>query len=204
MDHELRSLGASCHSYGTIGDNPNEFLQILEKMKHDNCSIMISTGAVSIGRHDFVRKALEMAGAEILYHKISIRPGKPSLFARFPDNRLFFGLPGNPVATVCGLRFLISPLIRAMTGCALERPISAISNNNFTKTKGFRFFLKAKLILSEEHKLCAHILDGQQSFMVSPFLQANAWAILPENINEIKKGDSIDCLSIDPTGLCLG
>lgn len=204
MAHELRALGADYQSYGTTGDDPDAFLKILEKMRQDHCSIMISTGAVSVGRHDFVRQALEILGAEILYHKISIRPGKPSLFARFPNNQLFFGLPGNPVATVCGLRFLISPLMRAITGRALERPISAIANNGFTKQQGLRFFLKAKLILSEDHKLCTHILDGQQSFMVSPFLQANAWAVVPEDIKEIKKGDRVDCFSFAPTGLCFG
>jgi len=203
LEHEIKSLGAHCHSYGTIADDPDAFIKILEKMCEDDCEIMISTGAVSVGRHDFVKEALERLGAQVLYCKLSIRPGKPSLFARLPGNRLFFGLPGNPVSTICGLRFLIYPLIRALAGREPEKPISAIASNSFTKQQALRFFLKAKLVLSEDQRLHVHILDGQQSFMVSPFLQANAWAVIPENINKIRKGDCIDCFRLDPNGLSL-
>ena len=49
-----------------------------------------------------------------------MRPGKPLLFATLADGRPFFGLPGNPVAALVGMRFFVAAAIRALLGLPAE------------------------------------------------------------------------------------
>jgi molybdopterin molybdotransferase len=78
--------------------------------------LVLTIGGASVGDHDLVAPAARTAGAEIDFHRVAMRPGKPLLAGRFPDGRMLLGMPGNPVsAMVCGTIFLI-PLIGAMLG----------------------------------------------------------------------------------------
>jgi molybdenum cofactor synthesis domain-containing protein len=61
------------------------------------CDLIVLTGGVSMGRYDLVPDSFQQIGAEVVFHKVSQKPGKPLLFAR-RGRQLFFGLPGNPLA----------------------------------------------------------------------------------------------------------
>lgn len=186
--------------YGTVHDEPEHFPRKIKSMKEDGVKIIISTGAVSMGRYDFIRSSLEKMGAEILFHKLSIRPGKPNLFAKLPDGTLFFGLPGNPAASVVAARFFVETAIRKMTGRKPEEPLIANLVNDISSKEGFQFFLKTKVNISNEGVLEANVLKGQQSFMVKAFLVANAWAVAPIESTKIKKGESIKVYPLSPNG----
>lgn len=188
----LDAVGADIVSTHTIADDPDAFQNVLQQLSGaDGPDIIISSGAVSAGDHDFIRPALEKAGAEILYHKIKIRPGKPNLLARLADGRLYFGLPGNPVATAAGLRFLVIPTLRRMGGMADETPIFAHAVNAFEKPQHFRMFLKGHLHQTPDGQIQVEILKGQDSFMVSPFLRMNCWIDAPEGTTHIAAGDRV-------------
>ncbi|MCU0906847.1 MAG: molybdopterin molybdotransferase MoeA [Rhodobacteraceae bacterium] len=77
--------------------------------------VIVTVGGASVGDHDLVAGALRTAGADMAFHKVAIRPGKPLMAGRLGD-ALVIGLPGNPVsALVCGMVFLV-PVLRAMQG----------------------------------------------------------------------------------------
>jgi molybdenum cofactor synthesis domain-containing protein len=61
------------------------------------CDCLIISGGVSVGDYDFTKPALREIGAEIFFERISLKPGKPTVFAKL-NNTLIFGLPGNPVS----------------------------------------------------------------------------------------------------------
>lgn len=83
---------------------------------------VLLTGGVSAGDLDFVPKVLRDAGCEIVFHKMSIRPGKPLLGALTQDGKPVFGLPGNPVAVMtCARRFAL-PALRLRAGFAEAQP----------------------------------------------------------------------------------
>lgn len=184
------ACGAECRHYGTVGDEPGAFLPVFERAVTDGHDIILTTGAVSMGKHDFVRDALESVGAKILFHKTAIRPGKPILFAEHPEGPVVFGLPGNPVSTSVGMRFFVAPYIRGLRGMAPEEPLFAKAGNHFRKPPGLRSFFKARVSLKPEGAV-VEILSGQASFMVSPLLRANAWAELLEEGSEVREGDGV-------------
>ena len=61
--------------------------------------LLLLSGGVSMGKHDLVERALAELGAEFFFTGVRIQPGKPLVFGRVGE-KLFFGLPGNPVSTM--------------------------------------------------------------------------------------------------------
>ena len=194
----LKVLGAEIVSCATVDDDLSVFQGKLEDLMKDDVDVVISTGAVSAGAFDFVKEALENIGAEILFHKVLARPGKPILFARLPNGTLYFGLPGNPAASSVGLRFFVSAALRAMRSQEAEKPSHAKLMTPFSKKEGWRMFLKAKTEGWEDGLLTVDLFAGQASFMVSPFLQMNCWAVAKEDCGALKAGDIVDVYPLFP------
>jgi len=188
----LAAFGITARNEGTIFDEPDKFEQKIQELLSKDIQIILSSGAVSMGRYDFIPDGLKKMGAEILFHKAAIRPGKPVLFARFPKGTYFFGLPGNPIASAVGLRFFAYPLIRKMLGQQQESPVKAMLNADFTKESPFRFFQKAAFNVNADGQMTVDILPGQESFKIKPLLQQNCWAIIPEDGLSVKAGSLID------------
>lgn len=199
----LKSYGIDATNEGTIFDEPEKFEQKIREILSKDIQIILSSGAVSMGRYDFVPDGLRAMGAEILFHKAAIRPGKPILFARFPCGTTYFGLPGNPIAAAVGLRFFAYPLIRKLRGLKPENPITAVLKNDFSKESMFRFFLKAFCQHDENGRLKVEILPGQESFKIKPMLNQNCWAIVPEGSLSLKAESLVEIYPLYP-GLAIG
>ncbi len=176
----------------TVGDDVSAFLAAFERARAAGAQVVISSGAVSMGRYDFVPQALARLGAEILFHKLAIRPGKPLLFARLPDGTLFFGLPGNPVAVAAGLRFFVEPALRTMLGLPRETHCRVPLLADYAKKPRLRFHLKAQVTLDDQGRLAARVLDGQESYRIAPLAHANAWLLVPLAAQHLPAGTLVE------------
>jgi len=95
-------------------------------------NVLILSGGVSMGKADFVPEVLTKLGVELVFHKISQRPGKPMWFGMGPDGQAVFALPGNPVsALVCCRQYVLPALYeasgrppRATAHARLAEPVS--------------------------------------------------------------------------------
>jgi molybdopterin molybdotransferase len=145
-----------------------------------------------MGRYDFVPQALERLGAEAIFHKVAIRPGKPLLFARLPGGTLFFGLPGNPIAVAVGLRFFVEPALRAMLDLPHEVPWRVPLAADYAKKPRLRFHLKARVTLDAQGRLVVHVLTGQESYRIRPLAEANAWVVVPIEATEVPAGTLVE------------
>jgi len=102
-----------------IGDDhvPDDEERLLERLAlhlttHE---VVVLSGGVSMGKYDFVPKALMRLGVQEVFHNIAQRPGKPMWFGIGPRGQAVFGLPGNPVSTlVCLIRYVIPAIAEAM------------------------------------------------------------------------------------------
>lgn len=186
---ELQTIGIPTLCAGHIGDDEQKFRIMLAEQK--DAQILVSSGAVSKGKWDFIPAVLEELGAEILFHRVAIKPGKPVLFARFPDGRFFFGLPGNPISAAIGLRCFMMPLLRRLLGLADESPVFARLTAPYNKKGPLRLFLKARTQPTPDGTLAITLLDGQESFKIAPLLQTNAWAVLDETAANYQAGQPI-------------
>jgi len=103
---------------GIVDDNEKSTYEAIKKAIEVSDIILI-TGGVSMGKFDFVPKILAEIGFDIKFHKISIQPGKPTLFAEY-NGKFCFGLPGNPVSTFAIYELLVKPLIFKLQGSKLN------------------------------------------------------------------------------------
>lgn len=174
------SAGAQLVLRQTTPDDPAAFETALAAALEADAGIIVSTGAVSMGRYDFVPSTLRAVGAEILFHKVAMRPGKPLLFARLKGGQLYFGLPGNPVSSAVGFRFFVEAALRRQLGLPDEKPWRVLLAHQARTRPGLRLLQKAALRLSADGQLRVSLLPGQESFKTLPLLAANAWAVLPE------------------------
>ena len=192
LDARLRAAGAQVVHRSTVGDDPDHFRIALADALAAGADVVVSTGAVSMGRHDFVPDALRALGAQLHFHKVAIRPGKPLLFARLAGGALFFGLPGNPVSCAVGQRFFVEPALRALLGMPPELPLRVALAVDYSVRAPLRFHLKGRLDCDASGRMHAHVLAGQESFRILPLLESNAWIVIPEAIGTIAAGTLID------------
>ncbi len=187
--------GATAHR---VGDNASDLQEQIATLEQST-DVILTTGAVSVSRMDFVPAALADLGAEILFHRVAIRPGKPILFARLPSGTLVFGLPGNPIAVAVGLRFFAVAALRRLQGRVAEQFHSATSRTGLEKKKGLRFFAKGRAEVNSEGQLMVEILPGQESFKISPLMQANCWAVIEENYTSVMPGQLVQVAPLYPS-----
>lgn len=193
----LASCGADVVVHDTIRDDVGAFVDALRQIDGQGYDVIVSSGAVSSGSFDFVRDGLEQAGAEVLYHKIKLKPGKPNLLARMPGGGVYFGLPGNPVATAVGLRFFVAEYLKTMRRQNAYEPVYARVVNGFYKKSGLHMILKGRMEYWDDGSITVDILDGQESFKTSPFLNMNCWVHMPEDADTIKSGDVIETFPLN-------
>lgn len=183
----LQSGLLNSHQCGVVSehlcdDTDEAFIALISKqLNQDNSpNIIISTGAVSAGKYDFIPRSLKKIGAKIIFHKVAVRPGKPILFAILPNGSFYFGLPGNPSAVAAGLRFFVSPLLRQLNNMPKESPIFAKLTETTTLKAPLCFFQKAYHYIDDNACSYVELLAGQSSFMISPMLHANAWVLIED------------------------
>jgi molybdopterin molybdotransferase len=152
-----------------VGDDAGQLERTLADVLAGPVDMLITTGGVSAGDRDLIPGVIAALGAQIHFHGVAMRPGKPVLFATLPDGRPIFALPGNPVAALVGARFFVMRALRIMAGCAVEAPISRGADSEDGVTR----ILKVRA--TGNHGV--DILPGQQSHMLRPLLDADAWLV---------------------------
>jgi len=158
--------------------------------------IIITSGAVSAGKHDFVPSVVKKFYLSNFFKGVLIRPGKPILFAKFMNiEKAIFGLPGNSIASSACFRFFVYPYLLNILNVKSEKPFKARLKNNYSKNKKIIRFLKAKLTSTNDGKLEIQVLKGQESFRIKSFVQSNVWGLFNEGKSNFKKGELIDCYS---------
>ncbi|QNK03637.1 gephyrin-like molybdotransferase Glp [Dyella telluris] len=186
----LGMLGATVLSCETVDDTGPTFVSAVQRARGAGADLIVTTGAVSMGRYDFVPDALAELGARVLFHKVAIRPGKPQLVAVL-DDAMVFALPGTPMAVGVGLRFFITPVLRAMRGQGPEPQWHAMLDTPQQPKPGLRHFLRASVSQDETGRLHAQVLAQQQPFRIQPFSQAGAWVVLSEEGGALEAGTRV-------------
>jgi molybdopterin molybdotransferase len=112
---------------------------------HDAHDVLILSGGVSMGEFDYVPAALDRLGAELVFHRIEQKPGRPMWFGVSAAGKPIFALPGNPVSTLlCMTRYVVPALLRAL-GCAAPAPEFARLTAAVDGPKHMTYFVPALL-----------------------------------------------------------
>ena len=180
---------------GTLKDNHQfKFEKEIKKMFSSKVDIIITSGAVSAGKFDFVPSVVKKHKLSNYFKGVAIRPGKPILFAKFKSkHKAIFGLPGNPISSAACFRFFVYPYLQNLLGIVDEKPFKAVLKNKFIKKINFTRFVKSKINTTKNGKIETEILKGQESFRIQSFIKSNIWTLLPSGKSKFKKGDIVEC-----------
>ena len=168
--------------------------QISKELK-SKTDILITSGAISKGKFDFIPSVINQFKLKNHFKGVAIRPGKPIMFAKFNNNKCFFGLPGNPISSVACFRFFVIPLLFKSLGLKIEKPIFAKLKNKFSKKKKFTRFVKGKLTFDKKGLVQFEVFEGQESYKIEPFVKSNAWGVFKDGVSVFNKGNLIDVYS---------
>ena len=180
-----------------LRDNDNLiFKKEISKNMKSKSDLIITSGAVSAGKFDFIPKVVKQFKLKSMFKGVNIRPGKPVMFAKFNNNMCFFGLPGNPISSAACFRFFVLPHIFKSLGAVTEKPVIAKLRYKFQKKKNFTRFIKGKLIFTKKGEVEFEVNKGQESYKIGSFTKSNAWGVFKDGVSNFKKGTRIDCYSL--------
>jgi len=170
------------------------FKKQIKKMFNSKIDIIVTSGAVSAGKFDYVPSVIKKFNLSSYFKSVAIRPGKPILFAKIRGKqKVIFGIPGNPISSAACFRFFVYPYLQNLLGVEEEKPIKAILKNNFSKKINFTRFVKSKINTTKNGKIEVEVIQGQESFRIQSFIKSNIWTLLPSGKSKFKKGDIVDC-----------
>ena len=183
---------------GVLRDKDGKlFNKLINKNFNSKCDIIITNGAVSAGKFDFVPRVIKEFNLSNYFKGVAIRPGKPVLFAKFKNKeKAFFGLPGNPISSAACFKFFVDPYLKSILNMTKEKPFKAKLKNSYEKKKNFTKFLKGKISINKKATLEVEVLKGQESFRIKSFTRANTWALFRSGKSTFKKGELIECFNL--------
>jgi len=156
--------------------------------------ILIITGGVSVGDYDFTKPVLRALGAEIFFEKVSLKPGKPTVFARLNDV-LIFGLPGNPVSVAVTFYLFARRAILQLQS-AKSRELKrgfAVCADKIKGAKERDCYLPVSLSTDKKAHLTIESLRFSGSSNFIAFSRADALVFIPQGKN-LEKGESAEVL----------
>jgi len=204
-NHYITSFGKSLHYQiidgGVIKDNEqNKLKEKLKKSLKSDIDIFVTSGAISAGKFDFIPELIKELSFKTYFKGVSTKPGRPIMLSKFKrKEKLFFGLPGNPISCAAGFRFFIYPLLCNSLGMLKEKKFKAQLINKYSKPKNFTHFARCLINVNTKGLGELQVLQGQQSHRVESFVKANCWGIFPGGKEQFKSGDIIEWVPLIPS-----
>ena len=181
-------MGIRADYLGIAKDTEKDTLEKLRLAFH-RYDVTLLTGGVSMGEFDFVPAMIQQAGMQLLFQKIAIQPGKPTVLAS-SDERLCFGLPGNPVSSYMLFELLVKPVLYKMQGHVF-RPLTVqlTLRQDFRRRRAERLNIVPVMITENRY---ADLVDYHGSAHIHAMSNATGIICVPEGITELLKGTAVD------------
>jgi molybdopterin molybdotransferase len=168
-----------------------------EKIKAGlNADMLVITGGVSVGDHDFVKEAIEKLGGSITFWKVNMKPGKPLAFAML-QGKPIFALAGNPVGAMVAFELFVRPsILKAMGHKRLFRPVVKAVLLEPAANTGKRPHLVRGMVSVRSDRYHVSTTGNQSSGRLSSMIQGNGLIRLaPEALHGA--GDEVEVLLLD-------
>jgi molybdopterin molybdotransferase len=188
----LQLMGLNPEYLGIIRDDKEDLRQkILLGLERD---ALIITGGVSMGEYDFIPDVFRDLGLEILFHKVALKPGKPTVFAR-KGEKIIFGLPGNPISSLITFECFVRPALGRL--CGMIRPeLPRFKGELLTEMRqspGRTGFFPARAFWNESGWK-VDPLTWKSSADIIGFTEANATFIFPKDRVFLSRGETVEVM----------
>jgi len=185
---QLEAAGCEVTVLPRVADDPAATeLALAQGLAAD---VLVTTGGVSMGEHDLVRPALAALGAEEVFWRVALRPGKPISFGT-RGSTLVFGLPGNPVSSLVGFELFVRPALRALQGAEPGPSYLAGRLGAPRRRSAERDELARARVRLDGDDVVVDPLGGQESHMIVRSAQADALVLIERGDGEIPAGSRV-------------
>lgn len=186
---QVKEAGGVPHLLGIARDTKEA---LGEKLRQSfRFDVVITSGGISMGYHDFVKEVLQSLGVDIRFWRVNMRPGHPVAFGKRGGIPIF-GLPGNPVSAMVSFEQFARPLIRSMAGYREPyRPIvTAELAESISGKKGRKNFVRGTLKF-EHGRYRASVAGAQGSGILLSMSMADCLIIIPDEGGEFPAGSTV-------------
>ena len=196
----LQAAGCRPALLRAAGDHP---AVIGDRLRHalaaarPAADVIVTIGGVSRGTADHVPAALAGLGAEVLFHGVAMRPGKPVLAARLPERGVvLFGLPGNPLAVLATFRALVAPFLRVQQGQRALDPVAARLVAAVTGRPGLTRFVLGYRTAPARGVEQVTPVARQRASEVAALRRADRWLVVPPETAAVPAGAMVATLPL--------
>jgi molybdopterin molybdotransferase len=185
----LREAGTSPYLAGIITDEPEALREeVLGQVTRADC--FISSGGVSVGERDVVKKTFQKRG-DVDFYRVAMQPGMPQAFGEI-EGTPFFGLPGNPVSVFVSFEVFIRPALLKMMGRRdIFRPeISAVAENDISGPRDRTVFARVRVSRERGEWRAAGTGPGRSN-LLSTVARANGLAVIPVGMETARAGTRV-------------
>ncbi len=197
INSNMAALSALITHWGGVPVDLGEAKDDLENIAEHitaakDVDIIVPIGGASVGDYDFMKEAFTAAGFDILFHKIAVKPGKPTWFGRRGAQRVL-GLPGNPASAIVCAHLFLKALMNTWPSAkhVTVKLTGSISANGPRET-----YLRSELKLNSGGQLTVAAFPRQDSSLITPFVRANALIKLNPNVGPWEDGDNIEVIPL--------
>jgi molybdopterin molybdotransferase len=191
---QLTAAGADVERLAAVEDDEEAHRAALSRgLEFD---LLVSSGGVSVGPHDLVRRVGTALGIEEVFWGVSVKPGKPLSFG-VRGGTLVFGLPGNPVSSLVGFELFVRPAVLALQGIRDPRP----RFDRGTVTRALRQnphrdeLVRGRSSVGDDGALLEQ-LSGQDSHMIVRAAAADVLILVPRGEGELAAGAPVRYLRL--------
>jgi len=190
----LRGAGADVVTLTAVADDEQAHRATLERGLE--ADVLVTSGGVSVGRHDLVRRIEAELGVEEVFWRVAVKPGKPLAFG-VRGSTLVFGLPGNPVSALVCCELFVRPALLALQGAAEPGPAYAVATlTDAVRRNDARDELVRARSQVEGARVLLTPLRGQESHMIARAAAADALVFVPRGDGELAAGESVRYLRL--------
>lgn len=155
--------------------------------------VLVTSGGVSAGDLDLLPAIAGRSRFEILFHGVSVRPGKPIVFAR-RGRTLWFGLPGNPVSSSVGFHLFVRFALDSLEGDQRRGAPRVTARLARDLPGGPRETYRDALLSCENGENQVEPLSSAGSHDIAAHARANALIHVPPNCGRLAAGEIVTCL----------
>ena len=170
-----------------IEDDRNELRNRLSALFADT-DVLVLSGGVSMGKADFVPDVLASLGVDVVFHKISQRPGKPMWFGIGPGGQVVFALPGNPVSSLVCCRQYVLPALFAASGRVQAKPCSAVLSEDIVFNPDLTCFLPVMTATDADGTIRATPVQTNTSGDFAALCGTDGYVELPKDKSSFPQG----------------
>jgi molybdopterin molybdotransferase len=196
LESFFEAIGIPCARQQWVPDEQDATREALNELS-ECCDFIVSSGAVSMGRYDYIKRVFRDSDYSLIVERTAIKPGSPLMVAQ-RAGKLFFGMPGYPAAFLTNALLYLVPALKKASGRGdfEHRRFNAVLRTALHARRGRLDAARAHLEI-QDGRWTASDPGSQRTSQFLNFTDVNGLALVPASEGAQPAGSTVEVLSFD-------